>query len=1110
VALPEVGLNAVIGNLNKFEAGAKTITNAYDDIDKKGNTVAGSTVALGNNLLKLGGIAAGAALAGITALGAAITGFAVTGISKAIDLDQRMANIAATAGVTKEQVGGLKDLIFDLSLNPDLVVNTNQAADAIEVLLANGAKLTDEFGNVTAAGRELATQVVAMSNATGGDFALSAAIATDASQQFGLAAEDLSKVVDGATGVMIASKFGANDYALAISQAGGIAGSIGVEIEDFNTVIAGTAFQFASGSDAGTSFKSFLNLLTPSTEKAVDKMLELGLFTGMSGDEFDKTTAKIKKIDDQIAKLDPTSKKYITKVQQLTQEQQVLKDSLVQGQNAFFNLDGSMKSGAQITDLLHNALSGLSEIEKATALETIFLSDGSRTAAALAKMTGEEFEALSATVNKQGQALKAAATRVDSLSGAWEILQGIIEAIQIQVGDVFLPMLRQITSAFIDLAQQNGPMVVGFFEQIATSISNLIVFAQSLFSAFQSGGVGGLVGALGLTPATIELIDKISMTISGLASALMSSLFPALSSFSGGDILTTINTAIEFLNANFEAFKGAILGVGAALGGAVIASIIAGIGTAIATLATPITAIILASALLGAAWGGNWGGIQEKTFAAWAVIQPILVQLGTWLQTNIPIALQFLASTWTNILLPAMTTVWTFVSGTLFPLWMQLQSFLVEVVGVAITNLSNQWTNVLIPALTAVWDYISINVLPLLVSIGEVISAVVNKAIEASAGLWQNILLPALIAVGEWININLMPALTAIGEYLASTFGPMLGETSSGFDGITTAIQSVTTFLSNFADSIKNFELPWWLTPGSPTPLETGLSGIAGVFTGPLKGALETFGKSGGISIKALGSILTVEFIPILTQIQEIITQLFSSWAISIDFVRTKVITLISILAQLQVRVSAVANSILTGFVAANSVLATTQSRFTSIATALNTVGTSAVSAANSLKAIGNVNFDALIGRLNSLGGKIDNVRGKFDNAEGAARDFRNVSMSAMQNALNSINTTVQAIIISFNAMTIAANAAAAAANAANTAGTPPTLAGLGGQAALATAGGGNNATSPITTAPVRGAGGNVTNITMQNNFGGNTLGSNMDMAQFDSMVLRSLQRLMA
>lgn len=1114
-SLPQVGLEAVIGGLSKFESGAKAITNAYDDIDKKSNTVAGSTVALGSGLLKLGTIAAGATLAGIVALGTALTGFAVTGISKAIDLDQRMANIAATAGVTKEQVGGLKDLIFDLSLNPNLVVNTNQAADAIEVLLANGAKLTDEFGNVTKAGEELATQVVAMSNATGGDFALSAAIATDATNVFGLATEDLGKVVDGATGVMIASKFGAEDYALALAQAGGVAGQTGVEIEDFNTFIAGTASFFSSGSDAGTSFKTFLNQLTPSTKDATDKMRELGLFTGLSGKEFDKTQEKIAKIDDRIAKLDPTSKNYGKRVAELREEQSRLSDSLVQGQNAFFNLDGSMKSGAEITGVLHDALAGLTEIQRAEALETIFGADASRTAAAVAGMTAEEFENLGKQVNKEGQALKAAATRVDSLSGAWEILQGVVEAIQIQVGDAFLPLLRQVTGAFIDLAQQNGPMVVGFFEQIATSISNLITFAQGLFAAFQSGGVGGLVGALGLTPATTELIGKISSSISDLVTVIVTNLFPAFSSFSSGGLLEGINSAIEFLNTNFETFKGAILGIGAALGGAAIAAIIAGIGGAIFALATPVTAIIAGAALLGAAWGGNWFGIRDTTAQVWGVVQPILIQLGTWLTTNLPIAIQFLSTLWTTTLLPAMTAVWQFVSGTMFPLWLQLGNFLVNIVGLSIQNQASIWTNILIPALTTVWNYISTNIIPLLVSIGEVVNAVVNKAIEASAGLWQQVLLPAITAVWNWLSQNLMPILTSIGNYLSTTFGPMLGDTAGGFEGITEAIQATTNFFSNLADSIRNFKLPWFLTPGSPTPLETALEGISAVLSGPLKGAFDTFGKFGSASIKALGTLLTGNLSPGLDIIETTVTRLFTVWEQLIGNVQSKIQSLMGFLTQMQSRAQTAGTSIITTFTNINTRVTSVNTTLSGTISKLNSIAASSISVANStstaitsLTNLGKVQFGGLNERLDTLRGKASSVGNAFEDARDEASGLRNVSFSSMQSALSAINSTINSIIESFKEMTEAANEAAEAAGDATESGAGGNnFAGAGGRAAIGTAAGATGAA--VGTTPTRGGSGNVTNIYMTNQFGGNTLGSNMDLAQFDSMVQRSLQRLM-
>lgn len=47
-----------------------------------------------------------------------------------------------------------------------------------------------------------------------------------------------------------------------------------------------------------------------------------------------------------------------------------------------------------------------------------------------------------------------------------------------------------------------------------------------------------------------------------------------------------------------------------------------------------------------------------------------------------------------------------------------------------------------------------------------------------------------------------------------------------GINGIKDALQHVTDDFQRFIDGFKNVQLPWWLTPGSPTPMEWGIRGI--------------------------------------------------------------------------------------------------------------------------------------------------------------------------------------------------------------------------------------------------------------------------------------------
>jgi hypothetical protein len=94
------------------------------------------------------------------------------------------------------------------------------------------------------------------------------------------------------------------------------------------------------------------------------------------------------------------------------------------------------------------------------------------------------------------------------------------------------------------------------------------------------------------------------------------------------------------------------------------------------------------------------------------------------------------------------------------------------------------------------------------------------------AGIWTNLLLPALQTVWSFISSSLAPIFESLGE--------------SGFS-LADMLQNVTTFLDNLADKLNTLQLPEWLTPGSPTPFEVGLQGIANTLLGPVSEGLASF-----------------------------------------------------------------------------------------------------------------------------------------------------------------------------------------------------------------------------------------------------------------------------
>ena len=256
---------------------------------------------------------------------------------------------------------------------------------------------------------------------------------------------------------------------------------------------------------------------------------------------------------------------------------------------------------------------------------------------------------------------------------------------------------------------------------------------------------------------------------------------------------------------------------------------------ALGALAGPVGIVVALVALLAAAWMGNWGGIRDKAAEVWAALQPIFAQIVTWLQTNIPIAVATLANFWNTVLLPAIQAVGQFIQANVVPLLAVLWTWLQTNLPVALQFLSNFWKTILLPAIQAVWHFISTLLLPLLLALAHVAIAALKLAVRALAGLWENVLLPALTAVWKFINEKVGPIFEALAEKVKTGIGPalqwlndnVLQPLVGAFGKIESAISGVIGWLDKMASKIGSLSLPDWLTPGSPTPFELGLLGIA-------------------------------------------------------------------------------------------------------------------------------------------------------------------------------------------------------------------------------------------------------------------------------------------
>lgn len=416
-------------------------------------------------------------------------------VNAAADFEAGMNRVGAALDETDAEFAALRAAALEMGRTTSFTAI--ESADAIEILAKNGLAASDILGGALNASLLLAAS-------SGTDLASAGDIATDVMLQFGKGADELGGVVDGITGVLLASKFGIDDYRLALAQAGGVAGGAGVSFEDFNAAIAATSSMFASGSDAGTSFKTFLTTLIPKSAAAEAHMRELGL--------------------------------------------------------QFFEADGSMKSMAEIAQELQDGLAGLSEEARNEALKEIFGTDAMRTAIGLMNAGAEEIERLNAAIG-DASAQEQADARMRGFAGTMRKFSSAVEGLNIAIGTALLPGLTRLAELAATVV---GPLTT--LAETYPEVTTAVVAASAGLVAFRVATTAAAYGGTFLQGALIGLAKPLVGAAAGLLNLLnplrlvtnaMRVLKIAVIGTGIGAILVGIGLAGAFIYQNWEGISAA-------------------------------------------------------------------------------------------------------------------------------------------------------------------------------------------------------------------------------------------------------------------------------------------------------------------------------------------------------------------------------------------------------------------------------------------------------------------------------------------------------------------------------------------------------------------------
>lgn len=537
------------------------LTSGLDTVAGKVSSVAdGVNIAVGSKIVD-------AAAQG----GAAIAGFVTGSIDAAGTFEANMNSFASVTGSSVAEAGySLNDFSNKfLELGAVTAFSAGQAQDAAIALAKGGVSVTDIMGGATQATLDLAA-------AGGIELAQSADIVAKQLgvwSSTGVTAADVANQLAAAAN---ASTVDADELAAGLANVNGIAKSAGVDFADLTTTMALLAPNFNSASEAGTSLKTMIQRLQPTTADALAEMQRLNLVTA-------------------------------------------------DGQNVFFDAQGSFLGMSNVSEKLRGALEGMSEAQRTATLTTLFGTDAITAAGALANSGADGYNAMAAAMQGAGTASEQAAKMQQGYSFALDSFLGSIETVQIQLGSVFLPILTQVLNdALIPSVNIIGNMVTAF-SSAADPIAGLTAALNIL-----SPGLGSIV------PAIMPIVDIIS--------ANLVPILGTLAAIIGGVVIAALVSLVAPIVA-LAAPIAAAIAIAAAMYAAYQSNFM-GIQTAVQTAITAVQAVITSvMSAVAAFWASNgagilqmasnlWNDITELVTAAVEMISAVLTSLASFITAN--------------------------------------------------------------------------------------------------------------------------------------------------------------------------------------------------------------------------------------------------------------------------------------------------------------------------------------------------------------------------------------------------------------------------------------------------------------------------------------------
>ena len=399
----------------KWTVFGQEIQTAGSNMDEAGN----KTISLGD-VIKANLISS-AIISGVKELANGIKELAKGAISVGMDFESGMSQVAATMGMTTQEIAGGSEAYTKLENAAKEAGNTTQfsatqAAEALNYMALAGYDADKAV--------ETLPTVLNLAAAGGMDLATASDMVTDSMSALGDKAGTTESFVDKMAKTSQKSNTSVQQLGEALLTVGGTAKSLAGGVTEANTVLGIFADSGTKGAEGGTALRNVILSLTAPTDTAKKKMQELGL--------------------------------------------------------EVFDANGNMRPLNETFQDLNGILGDMTQGEQTEVLNTIFNKVDLKSVNALLANSGERFNELSGYIeNSTGAAENMAATMNDNLQGKITILKSGLEGLGIAAYEKFETPLKNavtnITNVIGDLQTDlTSGELSGALDKIATGFGNLV------------------------------------------------------------------------------------------------------------------------------------------------------------------------------------------------------------------------------------------------------------------------------------------------------------------------------------------------------------------------------------------------------------------------------------------------------------------------------------------------------------------------------------------------------------------------------------------------------------------------------------------------------------